>query len=303
MKYFCLLLFFFSASLEAKVVQSSFSSNKYEHTYYLETPSKSFFPIIVAIEGSFDKKKGPRSIIGLHHVLSTPLLEAGFALVTLERRGVKGIEVDETLFHQFNLPSQRLADHVGFVEHLKENPPPGWDGRLIILGGSEGGPVAIKLSHKIAPDGCIILAGCQDEPFKELIWDFVQFSKMSDLKNGQYLPATREEFDWQCERMKLDPDPTKWWLGQTYLYWSEALDQTEAEEFLGLRCPVMVVAGSKDLKTESTDRLVEKGLSQGQEVNYLRVEGMGHQVLDPQWKILDSIIDYLNSILTQTVAP
>lgn len=95
--------------------------------------------------------------------------------------------------------------------------------------------------------------------------------------------------------MKANPDPTKFWFGQTYHYWADALDQTEESEFLQLTCPVLVVTGTEDIECASTDRLIDKARRNSQDVTYLRIEGMGHQVLDPQWNVLDAICTFVQT--------
>jgi hypothetical protein len=43
-------------------------------------------------------------------------------MITMERRGFKGDQTDANLFHQNNTPSQRLADHLQLVQHLRAHP-------------------------------------------------------------------------------------------------------------------------------------------------------------------------------------
>lgn len=107
------------------------------------------------------------------------------------------------------------------------------------------------------------------------------------------IPTTRSEYEKRVQLMQKDPDHTKWWFGQTYRYWADALEQTEEQEFLALQCPALVVVGSEDIECASTDRLVQKAHSLKKQVEYVRVEGMGHEVLQPEWNVMDKIIKFI----------
>lgn len=167
--YVSCLLFLLISSLCAAFSRHEFSENI---VYYLETPKNcTHYPLILAIEGSYDHEIGPQSVLRLHTKLNPLLVQTGFGLITMERRGVDQNQINTTLFHQYNTPSQRLSDHTLLVDHLRKNPPKNWNGQLVIFGGSEGGSIAIKLSHSVKPSACVVLVGCGDQPFKEYIWN------------------------------------------------------------------------------------------------------------------------------------
>ncbi len=284
-----LLLLLFSCSLFGDPARHEIVSDE-TLIYYLEVPSEGTYPLIIAVEGSYVDEVGPQSVLRLQNKLSDVFVNAGFALLTMERRGIDGTKVDPASFHLFNTPSQRLKDHLQLVNHLRENPPPNWNGKLVILGGSEGGPITIKLSHQVNPSACVVLVGCDDLTFKEYIWTTIQ---TLNTDPDAELPSDRAAYEAQVEIMKNDPDPQKIWFGQTYLYWSDALDQSSYHEFLDLKCPAFVVTGSKDIECAATDRLIEKARQKNQNVTYLRVEGMEHNALDPKWNVLEHIQNFL----------
>jgi pimeloyl-ACP methyl ester carboxylesterase len=228
--------------------------------------------------------------LGFLEHLAPSFLSEGVGVIGLERRGVKVDGIDSKEYHLFNTPSQRLVDHIELVRYLQNHPPRGWNGQLFALGGSEGGPIAIKLASSMDLDLCVVLCGCGSQPFRDLIWAFIQ--RISP-KFKPFLPSSREEYDQLCEWIKTHPDPEKFWLGQTYLYWSDALDQSEDREFLSLNCPAIVVAGSEDSECASTDRLIERAHQLQRNVKYLRIEGMGHEALEPRWQVLKKIIECL----------
>ena len=262
--------------------------------YYIESPKTKFsYPLVMVIEGSYVQERGPQSVLRLHERFAQSILQIDCGIITLERRGADGDNVDTTRFHLYNTPFQRLADHFRLERHLRATPPENWNGQLVIIGGSEGGPIAIKLAHVINPTACIAIVGCGDQSFKDYIWSVIQSMAVSGMPIENELPSDRIAYDALCEMMKANPDPNQWWFGQTFLYWAGTLDQTEDREFLGLKCPALVVAGSEDIECSSTDRLIARARQNNQDITYLRIEGMGHNALDPEWKVMDKIQEFI----------
>ena len=69
------------------------------------------------------------------------------------------------------------------------------------------------------------------------------------------------------------------------------------EFLLELDCSALIVAGSKDIEEPSTQRLISQAEERGKHVTYRCIEGMGHNVLQPQWEVIDIVIDFLNSLI------
>ena len=292
-KYLLFLILMTWGSLNAAPIRHELEVGESRLTYYIEFPDAvGSYSLMVVLEGSFVEELGPQSILRLHDKLARSLLDSSIGMVTMERRGVDGEQVDIDFFHRCNTPSQRLSDHIQLLQHFKTHPPQNWNGELIILGGSEGGPIAIKLASTTNPEACIVLVGCGDQTFAEYIWQAIQAIP------SEYKPVeNRAAYEAQIEMMKTNPDPTRFWFGQSFLYWADALDQTEYREFLTLKCPVYVVAGSNDIECVSTDRLIAMAWQQEQDVTYLRIEGMGHMALDPQWDVMRQILKWLDTKL------
>jgi serine-type D-Ala-D-Ala carboxypeptidase/endopeptidase len=308
MKYLILVLL--SLQSYANPQKNLLSINDNTLVYYTDLPpTKKNFPLLLVIEGSYVHEDGPRSIVRLlkDDGLLCSYKDLGIGVVLLERRGITP-HLDKEKFHRFNTPSQRLTDHLILVEYLRNNPPKNWNGKLFVLGGSEGGAIAIKLSKLVNPCACITLVGCGDQSFKEYIWNHIeQFNRaveinpwwkrayLTILKIYENIPSTRDEYELLCQEMLSDPNPSKFWYGQTYLYWSDALEQNEQKDFLQLNCPALVVAGSKDIECESSDRLIAKAKSQNKNVTYLRIDGMTHDISDPQFKVMSKVQEYIKN--------
>lgn len=106
------------------------------------------------------------------------------------------------------------------------------------------------------------------------------------------MPRTRSEYEACCAKIKATPSPKKWWFGQTYLYWSDCLDDAEENDFLKLKCPILVISGSADIQAKSTQRLVEKARNQGVDLVHFCIEGLGH---NNQIKYKDEIMKKLST--------
>ncbi|MCB1117275.1 MAG: alpha/beta hydrolase [Chlamydiia bacterium] len=293
----CLLLLLISFSLFAEPIRYEMNLQDEVISYYIDMPDvDGTVPLVLVIEGSYCADSGPQSILHLHEVMVSDFHGAAIGVATIERRGVDGHDkINVEKYHAFNTPTQRLLDHLKFVEHLQARPPERWNGQLFILGGSEGGPIAIKLAHSVNPAACVVLVGCGDQTFKEYIWHTLQsapFWKRVWVTCIGDMPFTRASYEARVARMKSNPTPEKFWYGQTYRYWADALDQFEMDAFLQLKCPVFVVTGTQDIECPSTDRLIARAKAQGQDVTYLRVEGMAHGVLDSKWNVMPKILDF-----------
>lgn len=272
--------------------------------YFAELPELEMnYPIVLAVDGSFGQDRGPHSVLGFHERVAQVFAQSEVGIVTMERFGVNRDYIDKQRFHEKNTPSYRLGHYIDFIDYLNECPPKGWNGKLVILGISEGGPIAIRLADKVKPSALIVLVGCGNQTFKEYIWKILvsmpeeyQQSCFPDIADYTSLQDAYAE---QIQLMKKNPDPFLFWFGQSYLYWSDALDLREDQEFLNLKCPILTVTGSQDVECSSTEELIKRAKEQAQDVSYFKVEGAGHRVLDPEWAIDQHLVNFLDNTFKQ----
>lgn len=112
---------FFCTSLVASFSKHEIQCEDGPLVYYAELPDSDSYPIVIALEGSFDSSRGVTSVLKLHKKLSGLFLKENIGLITMEKRGVNGKQIDHEMFHSWNIPSQRLKDHIKLVEHLKKS--------------------------------------------------------------------------------------------------------------------------------------------------------------------------------------
>lgn len=115
--------------------------------YYMSKPQNKTFPIAILCGGS-SLENDLGSIVHFHRYFLQEFLDLGSAVVTVEQQGIDGDNINAHEFMQNYTRSNRLQDHCDVIETLKKNPPQGWNGKLIFLGISEGGPIATTLTTR-----------------------------------------------------------------------------------------------------------------------------------------------------------
>jgi hypothetical protein len=110
-------------------------------TYYLQRPEKEGVPVLLGLQGSqytsmFD-----------HSFASARVPEEfGAAFLMVEKPGVsRGSNECTSEYRQRNSIRNRVKDIKRVLSHLEEQS--WWNGELLLLGGFEGGDVAVRLSE------------------------------------------------------------------------------------------------------------------------------------------------------------
>jgi hypothetical protein len=67
MRYFFLFFIFLGNFLYSHPQKCELLEDRFPLAYYLETPESESYPLMIAIEGSYMSKKGPESVLRLHH--------------------------------------------------------------------------------------------------------------------------------------------------------------------------------------------------------------------------------------------
>ena len=195
---------------------------------WAEPQGKEAYPLVVYLDGS-----DCRSVTNVV-AYAEPLLELGMAIVLPEKRGVHvdddGVRCSSEFLHT-NDRAQRVASAVSVVEHLRVHLAR-WDGRVVVLGASEGGAIAAAVALALPKTVAVVsLAGGG-------------MSQADELR----LLDPRAALDAKFEEIRRDPTPDKTWLGpsNTYKRWASYLDYTPASDFARLDVPVFVAHGERD---------------------------------------------------------
>lgn len=273
---------------------SRFVTNRYDEdspeiVYYLSRPQRDSFPIAILCGGSSDKNS-VHSIIHFHRYFLQECLDLGAAVLTVEQWGVDGKNIDVEEWSQHYTRSQRLEDHRSVIEFLLENPIDGWNGELIFIGVSEGGPLVTSLSVEYANNtkATINWSGAGDWSWREELWVFLQNLiqmnpecphniKLSDCPNCLETIGSRDNYDALMDSILLNPSPYEIFLNMTYMYHADALNFSKPT-YERITKPFLVVSGALDTIIDSSDAFVEKAHAAGSSVSYLRVSDMDHYV-------------------------
>ena len=262
--------------------------------YYLSQPQTASYPIAILCGGS-SLKENIVSIIHFHRYFLKEFLDRGTAVLTVEQWGVDGQLVDVTAFMEHYTRSERLQDHQSVIEHLQLNPPPGWNGKLIFLGVSEGGLIVTTLSEKYSDQtiATINWCGAGDWTWREELWAFIEeLRKEFPLFD---IFKSRQEYDALLDQTLIRPDVDQELLGMTYKYHADALTYPPPN-YQKIKTPFLVVAGAKDSIIQSTDAFVEKAKSAQAKITYLRVPDMDHYIRKRP-DIIEQSLQWLDSHL------
>lgn len=257
--------------------------------YYLSKPHENNYPIVVMCGGSSDKNQ-IQSIIHFHRYFLEELLDLGLGVLTVEQWGVDGKNIHTQEFIEHYTRSQRLEDHQTVIEHLKQNPPDDWNGNLIFLGVSEGGPLVTTLTEKYSyiTLATINWSGAGDWSWKEELWAYLQRLIVENPNCPHNLPLSdcftclesisfRERYDRQMEAIIHNPTFDQYFLNMTYKYHADALLYPNPD-YQKIRTPFLVVAGAQDTIIESSDAFVAKAKAAGVDITYLRISDMDHYI-------------------------
>lgn len=199
---------------------------------WAEPAGNAHYPIVLYLDGS-----DCRSVTNVV-AYARPILELGMAIVLPEKRGVHvdddGARCSQE-FLQTNDRAQRIASTVTVVEHLRPRLSR-WDGRIVVLGASEGGALAPAVALALPTTVAVIsLAGGGKSQFHELL----ELASSDEERNAIW--AKREE-------ILGDPTPNKTWLGpsNTYKRWASWLDAAPLDDFLRVKVPIYVAHGHRD---------------------------------------------------------
>jgi alpha-beta hydrolase superfamily lysophospholipase len=272
--------------------------------YYFSKSSKDKFPIAILAGGS-SSEDNITSIIHFHRYFLKEFLDLGVGVITIEQQGVDGHQMNKTEFMKHYTRSNRLSDHRSVIEHLKKHPPKGWNGKLIFLGVSEGGPIATTLTTDYSKMtlATINWSGAADFSWRDELWTFIQdmiqntpwYIKLrAQLPSWMpysldlYFPKSRKDHDNAMDETIKNPVAHLKLAGMTYKYHHDALIVYPKPEYEKIKTPYLVVAGVKDSIIDSSDAFVRKAKKAGAPVTYMRIPDMDHYVRKREDVIRDS---------------
>lgn len=274
----------------------------HETVFYFTKPAKNRFPIAVICEGS-TMPDDIESVWQLTQFDQFSGLKDSLGILAVEKDGVDAGVIDKDRFFANYTRSRRFHDHVAVIDHMLKNPPDGFDGRLVFIGASEGGPLANQLSiHYRETIATINWSGADDHPWPDELWAW-----MGQMRNEHpflawfytwwhKVPKTREGFDKVMAETLKDPSDKRWFLGMTHRYHADAI-KTPALDYKKIHAPMLIVCGTKDSLIFSCDSFVAKAQKAKAPITYWRVEGMEHRISQNKQNIIPKSFEWLKELL------
>lgn len=283
-----------------------------EIVYYFSRPSAPSYPIVFFCTGSSSKGR-VHSVIHLHRYFLEEILELQCGLMTVEQWGAENPEeIDEATFFAHYTRTQRLQDHVTVIDGLTQNPPAGWNGKLVFIGVSEGGLLVTALTelYQDLTIATVNWSGSGDWSWRDELWAFIEnlrkngpaFLRFSDKLPAwvpfiPHLPKNRSEYDLLMDSIAQEPTSKKECMGMTYLYHADAMAFPKSD-YQRICTPFLVVTGALDSIVASSRQFVQKAQNVGAPITYWEVPGMDHYVRK-RVDILDQSFDWLRCQLNK----
>ena len=289
------------------------SDSESEIIYYFTPPQKDNFPIAILCGGS-SLENNIHSIIHFHRYFLKEFLELGVGVITIEQEGVDSDRINTKKFMENYTRSNRLADHNEVIDHLNAHPKKGWNGKLIFLGASEGGPLVTSLTIDYADltIATINFVGAGDFSWRDELWYFIEGMKKNipwfmklraalpswmPYSLDLYWPKSRKEHDLAMDETIKNPTTDFKLAGMTYKYHADALDIYPKHDYKKIKTPYLVISGTKDTIIDSSDVFVKKAKEAGAPITYMRILDMDHYVRKKEEVINDSFIWLKNKLL------
>lgn len=280
--------------------------------YYFSNPSKDKFSIAILVGGS-SLEDDITSIIHFHRYFLKEFLDLGVGLITVEQQGVDGNKINKTKFMKHYTRSNRLIDHRAVIEHLKRHPPLGWNGKLIFLGVSEGGPIVTTLTtdYRDLTLATINWSGAKGYSWRDELWIFMQdmikntpwyiklraqLPSWMPYSLNLYFPKSRKDYEQAMDETIKNPTVHLKLAGMTYKYHHDALIIYPKPAYEKIKTSYLVVTGLKDTIIDSSDAFVRQAKEAGAPITYMRISNMDHYVRKKQDVINDSF-DWLKKQL------
>lgn len=265
--------------------------------YYDTPPHAENFPIVIFILGSQCD-----SVAEWHQMLKPKAHQYEVGFITLEKFGVYSI--DEINLEEYDFANSRefrIHDHLHFIRQLREGLIQGWNGQLIVVGGSEGGMIAAALTARV-PEivATMILSSGGGMSSMEEVTFALRRHLQDQCESEDELNYYMRKLEVKFAEMMHDPSPYKSFLGYTYKWWACHLKYHTLDDLLQIECPLFYAHGTEDevIPVESADLAVDI-LRQTGKTNfvYRRIDGCNHQVHLTHMHVFEEAFDWLHQFL------
>lgn len=283
----CLLLLLVGGSVRAESLWLD-QADGVRLYYYLDLPTAPpSVPLVVILQGS--------ECLKVEHKYA-PMIEQlnrrGVGVLRIEKPGLTpttpiGDCPPEYLLK--NTLDRRLWDVLRVVAELRGHPR--WNGRLALVGGSEGGMLAGLLAPLIPEARAVVmLSSGGGMSFGEELQRMVAAHIASQGAAPEKVAEELRKLEEVLQRARREPSTTREWgsdgqlARNTHLWLSRALDLSIWRALLAFQGPILVVHGTADASTpvESARELARRFLEAGRSNLELRLDPGGQHGPRPE---------------------
>ena len=209
-----------------------------------------------------------------------------FAALTVEKYGVapgddpaNDHEDCSPTFRGHHTITQRVEDAAAVLAALRGKD--WWNGRLVLIGGSEGGDVIARLSARIDADAAILISTGGGKTFGEMVRQSITAEMERHAVPEQHWPPVDRIF----EQVRANPQSDELWAGSSFRFWADAIDRRIMDSMLESRTRFLLIQGDRDVSTPpELARMVADGFASAGRSNltYWEFPALDHAMTDAQ---------------------
>lgn len=164
-----------------------------------------------------------------------------------------------------------------------------------MVGGSEGTLVASALAEQLQDQviALLLFAGVGFEPFQEAVINAIQNMPWHKRWYVRLCAGSDQDIRNQFHIMQENSTSTKMCAGQTYQYWAD-MQERSLKGILDLKMPIYYMMGSKDELFQSSKKLQETALQNGnRHITFVWYDALGHEMGDSFDKVMSDAREWL----------
>lgn len=278
-------------ALELEHLQVERLNDSYIDVYIARSPSSKPKPLVLMLQGS--TCDSGTDLLDY----AAPKWRARAAFVVVEKIGVQSGGTREhcsATYYQHSTIYQRVYDYGRVIQHLRAHAP-WWNGRLYIVGGSEGVLIGAMLANYFSETEklALIVGGGSMTLAEALPIGFAEQARRRGMPEEQ-IEQTLAQMQLQFEEIRQNPRSDLFMGHETYKHMASALDLRPVNALVDLTLPIYMVHGTQDTHApvEAARRVVTEFEQRGKcNLDYHEYEGLDHALADA----------YGNSRMAQTI--
>lgn len=254
-------------------------------TYFVSKPKDvTSYPIVIMVGGSTDKQSLD-SIVNFQHYFESDLNINHLGTLAVDKWGIDNQVINESIVMKHYTRTQILNDYQQVINYIQKNPPKGWNGKLAILGVSEGGPIAEKLAENNKIITAVVLwSGAIDASWRDTLW-----LDMHEIYNTVCIPLknpiadcydveTKDKFESRIDYILTKPSSESYFFNMTNMYVADGVTFPRPDYAKLENKNVLVVTGAKDTIIEASDDFNKKSKQNNVKIDYWRIDNMDHKI-------------------------